>query len=178
MMSNTSIKLLKVLFIVDILLIIISSLFFDTKVLLNLQIGFISSSLVMFASFLAYKRMINTRVEHHIITLDENKDVIDKLEDPYDLYSDDENTEEENVVELVKKERKRLKESGRSLVETLKDTKATLSVYRLGAYVLLILGFLYLDRHEVLNISAYILALGLPPIIIVIMLLREQEAHS
>ena len=179
MMSKSTLNIFTTLLIIDLLLIASSLLFFDTKVLYNTQIGFISSTLVMFASIISYRRMVNTRVEHNIITVDDSKDVIDKLEDPYDLYSEDVvEGEELDLVETVKEEKKKLKENRRTLFQTLKDTKAALSVYRLSAYVLLILGFLYLNRHELLHIPSYILALGLPPIIIVVVLLREKETHS
>ncbi len=178
-MSRTSFNILKTLLIIDLLLAAASFIFFDIKVVYNTQIGFISSTLVMFASIISYRRMVNTRVDHNIITVDDSKDVIDKLEDPYDLYSEDIVEEKEpDLVETVKEDRKKLKENRRTLFQILKDTKAALSVYRLGAYVLLILGFLYLNRHELLHIPSYILALGLPPIIIVTMLLREKETHS
>ncbi|HIP27960.1 MAG TPA: hypothetical protein EYG82_02165, partial [Sulfurovum sp.] len=67
-----------------------------------------------------------------------------------------------------------LKDS-RSLYQILKDTKAALSVYRLGAYAVLILGFLYLNRQGLLHIPTYIVALGLPPIIIVFILIQEKD---
>ena len=176
-MTNTSLNILKTLVTVNIILIFIIIIFFDIKYLYALEIGFVSSSLVMFASLAAYKRMVDTRVEHNIITLDDSKDVIDKLEDPYDLYSEDVAEEEKDLVEVVKDERKKLKDS-RSLYQILKDTKAALSVYRLGAYAVLILGFLYLNRQGLLHIPTYIVALGLPPIIIVILLLKEKEIQT
>ncbi len=177
-MTKTSIKLLKVLAIVNIIVVVLILLFFNLRWLYSFEIGFLSSSLVMGASLLAYRRMVDTRVEHNIITLDDSKDVIDKLEDPYNLYSEEVIEEEKPLVEVVKDERKKLKENRRSLYETLKDTKAALSVYRLGAYAVLILGFLYLNRHGLLHIPSYILALGIPPIVIVILLLREKETQT
>ena len=181
-MTSTSLKIFKTLGIVNIILILTILIFFDIKYFYALEIGFVSSSLVMFASLAAYKRMVDTRVEHNIITLDDSKDVIDQLEDPYDLYSEDIIVEEapqgqKDLVEVVKEERKKLKDS-RSLYQILKDTKAALSVYRLGGYAVLILGFLYLNRQGLLHIPTYIIALGLPPIIIVVLLLREKETQT
>lgn len=177
-MTSTSLKIIKVLVMVDILLAVTTVLFFDMKVLYNTQIGFISATLVMVASMISYRRMVNTRVEHNIITIDDSKDVIDTLEDPYDLYSEEVVEDKKDVVEAVKEEKKRLKENGRTLYETLKDTKAALSVYRLGAYAFLILGFLYLNRQGLLYIPAYILALSIPPVIIVTLLIRDKANHS
>ncbi len=149
------------------------------KVLYNTQVAYITSTLVMVASIVSYRRMVNARVEHKIITVDDSKDVIDKLEDPYDLYSEDVVEEEEkDFAQTIKEEKKKLKENRRSVYQTIKDTKAALSVYRLGAYAVLILGFLYLNRQGLLYIPSYILALGIPPVIIVTLLLKEKETHS
>ena len=178
-MTSINTKLLKTLVIIDIIIILISMIFFDIKVLYNTQIGFISATLVMIASMISYRRMINTRVEHNVITMDDSKDFIDKLEDPHDLYSEEVVEEEEkDLVETVKEEKKKLKENRRTLYQTLKDTKAALSVYRLGAYAVLVLGFLYLNRHGLLHIPSYILALSIPPMVIVIVLMMNKENHS
>jgi len=178
-MSSTNRKILITLVVVDILLALASVIFFDIKVLYNTQIGYITSTLVLVASIVSYRRMVNARVEHNIITVDDSKDVIDKLEDPYDLYSEDVTEEEEkDFSQTVKEEKKKLKENRRSVYQTLKDTKAALSVYRLGAYAVLILGFLYLNRQGLLHIPSYIIALGIPPVIIVTLLLKEKETHS
>jgi hypothetical protein len=179
-MKNISIKILKVLIFVD-LLLLISAMIFGGKVwVYNTQVGFISATLIMIASVISYRRMVNTRVEHGIVTLDDSKDVIDKLEDPYDLYSEEitESEEDQNLAEVVKEERQKLKENRRSLGQTLKDTKAALSLYRLGAYAVLILGFMYLNRQGLLHIPSYLLALSLPPMIIVIMLVTQKENHN
>ena len=179
-MKNISIKILKVLLFVD-LLLLLGSLFLGGKTwVYNTQIGFISATLIMIASVISYRRMVNTRVEHGIVTMDDSKDVIDKLEDPYDLYSEEitESEEEQDLVEVVKEERKKLKQNRRSLGQTLKDTKAALSIYRLAAYAVLILGFMYLNRQGLLHIPSYLLALSLPPMIIVIMLVTQKENHS
>jgi hypothetical protein len=162
-MTSISLKILKVLLLVDVLLLIVSIAFGGKLWIYNTQIGFISATLIMIASVISYRRMVNTRVEHGIVTMDDSKDVIEKLEDPYDLYSEEvvEEKTEEDLVEVVKEERKKL-----------------LSIYRLGAYAVLILGFLYLNRHELLHIPSYLLALSLPPMIIVIMLVTQKENHS
>ncbi|MEA1954592.1 MAG: hypothetical protein U9O24_09400 [Campylobacterota bacterium] len=174
-MTNINRKIISTLLIVDAVVILISVIFFDIKVLYNTQIGFISATLVMVASMISYRRMVDARVEHNIITIDDSKDVIDKLEDPYDLYSEE--VKEKEIVDEEKEESKKPKES-RSLYQILKDTKAALSAYRLGAYATLILGFLYLNRHGLLHIPSYILALSLPPMAIVIVLIMDKENHS
>jgi len=176
-MKSISIKILKVLLLVDFVLLLASAFFGGKVWVFNTQIGFISATLIMVASVISYRRMVNARVELGIIPIDDDKDVIDKLEDPYDLYSEDivQEAIEEDLATVVKEERKKLKENKRSLGQTIKDTKAALSIYRLGAYALLVLGFMYLQRQELLHIPSYLLALSLPPMIIVIMLVTQKS---
>ena len=178
-MTSISLKLFKTLLVVDILVIAVSFIFFDIKVLWNTQIGFISASLVLIGSMMSYRRMVNTSVENNIVMMDDSKDVIDKLEDPYDLYSEEIVEEEEkDLVETVKEERKRLKENKRTLSQTIKDSKAAFSFYRLGSYAVLVLGFLYLNRQGLLDIPSYLVALSIPPIVIVITLLMNKEESA
>jgi len=174
-MTNTNRDILRTLLIVDGLLIFVSAAFFTMDILLNTQIGFLSATLVMIGSMKSYRRMIDARVENELITTDIDKDLIDKLEDPHDLYSEEIKEEPvEDVRAAIKEEKTRLKANRRSLFEVLKDTKAALSLYRIGAYFVLVLGFLYLNRHGLLNIPSYLFSLGLPPLIIVILLVRNK----
>jgi F0F1-type ATP synthase assembly protein I len=177
MLSNIYRQIAYVLLGVEILLLIVALVFFETKTLYSTQIGFVTASLVMVASLLSYQRMVKTRVAHEIITRDDSKDVIDRLEDPYDLYGEEE-VQEEVSAEVLKEEKQKLKENRRSIFQTIKDTKAALSVYRLGAYGLLILGFMYLNRHGFLDIPSYLSSLVLPFIVFVGVLLTEKQTAT
>lgn len=179
-MNDRNRKILTVFVTVDILLLLVAIIFFDINFLYSTQIGYITSALVVVASIISYRRMVNARVKHNIVTMDDSKDTIDKLEDPYDLYSEDVEKEEKSLAQTVKEEKKNLKENRRSVYETIKDTKAALSIYRLGAYALLIIGFLYLNRQGFLDIPGYIISLGIPSVILVWVLIKEkeQENHS
>ena len=178
-MSKLTLQILKALAIADIVLILISVIFFDIKMLWNTQIGFISASLVMLASMKSYKRMVDARVELNIITMDDSRDTIDKLEDEHDLYSE-EIVEDESVdmLDAVKDEKSRMKKHRRTLSETIRDTKAALSLNRIGAYVILVLGFFYLNRHGYLMAPAYILALTVPMLVVVFVLLSNKENNN
>ena len=178
-MTNTSLKILKLLIIIDIILAIGSIIFFDINVLYNTQIGFISATLVMLGSMFSYRRMVKARVEHNIITTDDSKDVIDKLEDPYDLYSEDIVEDHDiDIREAIKEEKQRFKANRRSVFQVIKDTKGALSIYRVSAYILLILGFLYLNRHGILYIPGYLFSLSLPMLVIVIVLVYDKENQT
>jgi len=178
-MKSINRKILSALMVADGLLWVASGLFGGSEAVWNTQIGFISATLVMLGSMRSYRRMVDARVEHEIITTDIDKDVIDKLEDPHDLYSETaEEAPVEDIKEAIKAERAKMKENRRSLFEVLRDTKAALSFYRVGAYFLLALGFLYLNRHGILHIPLYLFSLGLPMLIIVFLLVSNKTAYS
>jgi len=176
MMNKLTLQILKALIVLDSIVILFCIVFFDTKILWNTQIGFISASLVMLASMKSYKRMVDTRVENNIITFDDTRDTIDKLEDEHDLYSEEVTQDDSvDIRDAIKDEKSRLKNNRRSLSEIIRDTKAALSLNRIGAYVVLILGFFYLNRHGLLVIPTYILALSIPMFVVVFILLSNKE---
>lgn len=178
-MKNATLMILKLLIIIDILLAAGSMIFFDSNMLYNTQIGFITATLVMFGSMFSYRRMVNARVEHNIITTDDSKDVIDKLEDPHDLYSEDIIEDPDvDIREAIKEEKQRLKANRRSVFQVIKDAKGALSIYRVSAYILLVLGFLYLNHHGMLYIPGYLFSLSLPMIVIVIVLVYNKEKQT
>ncbi|CAA6803262.1 MAG: Unknown protein [uncultured Sulfurovum sp.] len=174
MMMNRIRKIIIALLIVDAVIALFAIIFFDMKIFINTQFGFISASLVMLASMKSYARMVDARVEHNIITVDDSRDVIDLAEDPYDLYGEEEDSDK-TLKEVVKDERQKNKENKRSVAQTLKDTKAALSIYRLGAYAILILGFLYLNRQDLLHIGAYIIALSIPMLVVIYVLVSSKK---
>ncbi len=151
-------RAINLLLIIDIGIIVFTLISGNYSWFINSQIGFISSSIVVFASLFSYKKMIDNRLKDEVIVAEDNRDTIDKIEDRHDIY---------NSRDILIEEKKRLKESRRSLLEVLKDSKPTLSIYRLGAYGVLILGFFYLNSNNLLDIVSYLFSLSIPPIIII-----------
>lgn len=184
-MTNTNKKILNTLLAIDIGILIFCILSGNRDWLYTTQIGFFTSSLVIAASMASYRRMIEKRLEYGAVPIEDERDELDKIDDPYDLYEDETsssiNEEErelskEEFVEIYKEEKSRQKAQKRSIPEVLRDSKAFLSIYRLGAYGLLVLGFFYLNRHDYLHIPSYFFALTVPPVIVVIILMREGKA--
>ena len=161
---------------IDLLLAIISLLLGRMDWLLNTQIGFISSALVLGASMFSYSQMVYSRLESGTAAPTDDRDEIDKMEDPYDLYGEDTPVDETlQLKEAIKEEKQRMKQNRRSAYQTLKDSRASLSILRLGAYLLLFVGFFYLSRNQLLHIPSYLIAMALPIVIIVGLLLTKKE---
>ncbi len=169
-------KIINALLVIDIGIIIFCLLSGNRVWLINAQIGFISSLLIMFASMISYRNMVENRVDLGMVVAEDNRDTIDKLEDPYDIFTEDERDDDGKKAfkEIVQEERDQLKKSKRSIWQVTKDSKAALSFYRLGAYLLLVLGFFYLNNNKLLDIGSYLFALSLPPVVVVIMLMRQK----
>ena len=166
------------LVVVDIAIVLILYFVGDPHWLVNSQVAYISSSLIMLASMKSYKSMVDGRLNVGAIP-DDERDTLDKLEDPYDIYDEERKEDEEKtLVEVVKEERANLKKGRRSVWETTKDAKPSFSFYRLAAYALLIFGFFYLNSNKFLLIFPYLLFLSIPSIIIVVMLMKGVEKNS
>ena len=171
-------KIVNTLLAVDIGIIIFCMMSGNRDWLYTTQIGFFSSSLIILASMRSYRNMVEKRVANQTVLDKSDREILDKIEDPYELYDEDstkkQEVSQEEFVEIVNEEKARQKAKKRSPMEVVRDSKAFLSIYRLGAYGVLVLGFLYLDRHQYMDIPAYFFSLTLPLVIVVIMLMRDR----
>ncbi len=161
-MKSSMVKIINTLLILDIGIVIFIYLSGDIVWFINAQIGFISSSLVVLATFISYKSMVEKRVEAGDIS-DLDRDTVDKIEDPYHLYDENHGDSIDKTIENEKDIQKKRK---LSVKEALKNSRASLSIHRLLAYAILVIGFLYLTRTSQLDIIPYIFAISLPPIVI------------
>jgi len=158
------------------LLFSITILFFETKVIASILMGYASAAFVLLASMRSYKKLVEKGIANE--THFDDRDVIDKVEDPYLLFDEDEPKEqktEKDLVEVVKEERALLKGKGRSFVEVLKDSKASLAPYRLLSYAIMVVGFVFLQRNDLLTIIPYLVALTLPIVIVVATFIFFEE---
>ncbi|MCT7546023.1 hypothetical protein N5T80_06800 [Aliarcobacter cryaerophilus] len=147
------------------------AIFFENTIwLLNLQIAFFASLLVTLASFLSYKKNIQNRLENldkNHISSSEERDKIDEIDDPFDLYSEYKEVPEseltpEKIKEIIDEEKSRVKQN--SLKNTLFSATGFLSIYRIFGYGFLIFGFFALNNNKILIPLAFIIGLSIVPI--------------
>lgn len=168
-------KVLFALLVVDLVLAFIIYIWKGQVWLINAQVAFLSTSLIMLASMKSYKNMVSNALAAGAVT-DDGRDTLEKLEDPYDLYDEVEKLEEEkSLVDVVKEERANLKKGRRSIWETTKDAKASFSFYRLSAYAILVLGFFYLNGNQMLELIPYLSFLAIPLFVVVFMLMDNGK---
>ena len=127
--------------------------------LLNFELAFISSTLIVLGSFSGYKRMVAKRLD---VGEGMNDALLEKIEDPYELYDEEQNIEksDEDLKEVIKEEKKRLKQNKQTLKKTIKSTPGIFSPWRFLPYIVLVLSFIGLNNNHVLEIPAFLIGLG------------------
>lgn len=160
----------RIFFIVDFILIAFSYFQENPLFLLNTQIAFISSLVISLATFFSFKNNVAKRLDN--LDLNENnlgqRDKLDELDDPFDLYSDDIINEEskelsaDEIKTILKEEKDRVKQN--SFKNTVSGIGTFVSVYRLASYAVLIIGFFYLTNNKLFFAPAYLLGLFVVPL--------------
>lgn len=128
--------------------------------MISFLVAMISSILIVMGSLYAYRTMIQSRVAD--AEAGDSKDVIDEMDDPYDLYEEEREEEITDIKRLIKEEKARQKSN--IIQNTTQNASAMVSVYRLIPYGFLILGFIGLENSHSLEILPYLVGLtaGIP----------------
>ncbi|MEV9642647.1 hypothetical protein [Aliarcobacter butzleri] len=163
------IKFAKVFIFLDLCIFIYALVFQNKLWLLNTQIAFISSLLITVASFISYKKNIQNRLsnfDYSKISKDEDRDKIDEIDDPYDLYTEYEEIPEneltaEKIKEIINDEKSKVKRN--SVKNTIFFASGFLSIYRIFGYIILIFGFFVLNNNKIFMPIAFIIGLGIVP---------------
>ena len=171
MKINQSIKNFALVFITLDLCLVIYALVFNTPIwLLNTQVAFISSLFITIASFLSYRKNIQGRLSKLDLSKKQNgedRDKIDEIDDPYDLYTEYEEIPEselttQKIKEIITDEKSKVKKN--SFKNTIFSATGFLSIYRVLGYVILVFGFFALNNNKLFYPIAFIVGLGIVPI--------------
>jgi hypothetical protein len=169
-MTSSKMRIVNTLIVIDIGIIIFCMLAGNRSWLISSQVGYFSSLLVVLASLVSYKNMVKSSADNSIVIADNDK-TLEEIEDPHGLYDDEDYTK--NIVNEAEED-----EPKRPAGESLKHSKASLSLYRLGAYAILIFGFMILSSEHMLHLPSYIFGIFIAPIITVGMIffgLKRQK---
>ena len=151
MKIKKSLLALVVLQALILLLLIISKATFA-----SFEVSTISGALITMGSLYAYRNMIRTRLLD--VEIDDSKDSIDMMDDPYDLYEEERQNEVEDIKLMIKEEKAKQKQN--IIENTTKNGSAWVSLYRLLPYAFLVLGFLGLQNNHSLLLLPYMTGLG------------------
>ncbi len=119
--KNTILDFAKVFVVINLCLIVYALIAHDTIWLLNTQVAFVGSLFVTIASFLSYKRNIQNRLSNldtsNVSVTTDDRDKIDEIDDPFDLYSEDvepiaeEDLTPEKIKEILQEEKSKVKKN-------------------------------------------------------------------
>jgi len=135
-------------------------LIMSKAVFVNFLIAMITSIAIVTGSLYSYRNMIIRRVAD--VDPEDNKDIIDMMDDPYDLYEEERENEITDIKQMIKEEKARQKNN--IIKNTTQNSSAWVSAYRLIPYAFLVLGFIALQNNNILDILPYMsgLAVGIP----------------
>lgn len=119
---------------------------------INAQVAFVCAFLILLGSMYSYRKLVQRNLEN--ATAMHQEDLVEKIDDPFDLYGEDESaeTEERPLKEVIKEEKARLKTNRATVKNVSKSSPALLSVYRLVPYGLLVLAFIALKNNQMLSL--------------------------
>ncbi len=130
--------------------------------LLNFELAFISSMFIIMGSFSGYKRLVQRRLD---AGEGEDSTVLDKIEDPYELYDEKQKQdeiipEELDLKAVVKEEKQRLKANKQTFKKTIKSAPGLFSPWRFLPYIFLVLSFIGLNNNHVLDLNGFLIGLA------------------
>ena len=145
--------------------LIFLSLFMGDLWLINTQVAFICSMLIIFASFLSYKGMIEKRLENGEIP--DEVDELDKIDDKFRLFEEDEEDKElskEEFVKYYKEQRKKSSGFKQSFSNLFKSGRGVFNPFRLIAYAFLCIAMLFLIKNNLFSAIPFLVGIGAVPI--------------
>ncbi len=126
----------------------------------NFTVAMLTSMGIVMGSLYSYRNMIQSRVEG--AEAGDTKDVIDEMEDPYDLYEEEREAEITDIKQMIKEEKGRQKSN--VIKNTTQNASALVSLYRLIPYAFLVMGFIALENNRMFEALPYLVgvAAGIP----------------
>ncbi|RXK14620.1 hypothetical protein CP965_04025 [Halarcobacter mediterraneus] len=171
-MNNAQIiNFIKVFIVLDLFLVLYSFLFQNATWVLNTQVAFFASLLITLSSYFSYRRNVNKRLsnlkEKNDFRTLEDRDKIDEIDDPYDLYSEYEEIPEEElntekIKEIIKEEKTKVKRN--SIKNTFTSASGFISIFRVVAYGFLVLGFFALNNNKIFIAIPFLIGLSVVPL--------------
>jgi hypothetical protein len=145
---------IKIIFIAE--LLVLASYFYSFSMFINMQVAFFSSLFVILGASFAYKKMVRTQVDSG--SYEEQRDLLDTIEDPHELYDgkplNETPAQELDLKQIVKEEKAKIKTF--SMASAKQGARGSVSLFRLVPYLFLALGFIALKNNELLDLAVYL----------------------
>lgn len=161
-------KFLQLFVLVDLLLLLASLFVWDMSGVLNAQVGALSALAVAFGSFMGYRHTIHNEVERvQGMNLGEDRDELEKIDDPHGLYDDepinDAPISDEEAKRIFAEEKQKVKQQS-TIKNIFLTYRGIFSPLRILGYFLLVFGFFWLEGNGNLQVVPYLLGLSVLPV--------------
>ncbi len=136
---------------------VLATSLYSKELFANTQVAFLSSLFIIVGASFAYKKMVDLKVASKEYS--DDRDLLDTIEDPHELYSEDKPLNETPAEELdlkaiVKEEKAKIKTF--SFKSIKHGARGSVSLFRIVPYIFLILGFIALKNNNLLDLSFYL----------------------
>jgi len=141
-------------------LIILVTTLVSVNVFLNAQLSFLSAFFIILGSMFSYKKMIANKIKNRSIV--QTKDDYEKLNDPFELYDEEEgDAGQVDIKNIIKEEKKRLKADNYKNLKL--SSGASFSMFRIVPYIFLVIVFILLSHSHRLMLEIFLpfLAVGI-----------------
>lgn len=156
-------KLIRILIAIDVGIVVFCYLEDNFVWLLNSQVAFFSTALIIIGSFVGYSNLVKSNLENGNV----GEDVLKKYEDPYNM-----DEEEEEKIEEYKKEDKKLKWYEAFLL----SFKGGFNFIRILGYASLVAGFIFLVKKELFDAVSFLFGVSIVPAISLIYLYMQKKS--
>jgi len=150
--------LIRILIAIDVGVVVFCYLEDNLIWLLNTQVAFFSTSLIIIGAFIGYYGMVKKNLENGNV----GEDVLKRYEDKFDLY------DEENEVKEVKPKKLKWYEA---LILSFKG----FNLIKILGYVSLVGGFLWLNGKGIFDVKSFIFGVSIVPAVSLIYLYMEKN---
>ena len=191
------IKLVRILLAVDVGVVLFCVLENNISWFINAQVAFFSASMIILGSFVGYKNLVTKQIEAG----NSGKDILQEYEDRYNLY--DEVDYQWYVADfkdlnkgLMWSDKKPLQFYIKRKIELITNNapqktklkklpwykafflsfKGGFNLLRIAGYVVLVIGFLWLNRNNVFEFAPYFFGLTLVPVLALVYLWIEKRS--
>ncbi len=131
------------------IVVLIFSIFKGYTWVANTQIAFLSSIGIILLSYLSYLKNINKQINLLQDVIDD-RDFIDELDDPFELYEDNSQENKKNKLKL-------------SVKNLSKSKGAAFGIFRIVGYILLVCGFFLLLKMKSFSVIPYMVGISIVP---------------
>jgi len=150
--------LIRILIAIDIGVVVFCYLEDNLIWLLNTQIAFFSTSLIIVGAFIGYYGMVKRNLESGNV----GEDILKKYEDKFDLYDEEDEVKEVKPKKLIWYEALILSFRGFNLIKIL-------------GYVCLVAGFLWLNNKGIFDAVSFIFGVSIVPVIALVYLFLKKK---